>query len=79
MIAAKRRSPILAIVAALMFVTFFAPSLAAGQHGPAAGKTSQVTTSSSGGAGQAAPTNLRMDIAAPSNLRMDVINNLRMD
>ena len=59
----------LAAAAVLMFGAVLTSCTIAGQHGTAAGNTSLVTTSSSGSAGQ----------AAPSNLRMDVSNNLRMD
>lgn len=65
----NRQLPMLAVAAVLMFGAVLASCAIAGQHGTAAGNTSLVTTSSAGGAGQ----------TAPSNLRMDVINNLRMD
>lgn len=51
----------LAIVAVLMFGAVLATCPIAGQHGTAAGNTSLATTSSLGGADQAAPSNLRMD------------------
>jgi hypothetical protein len=67
--AAKRRSPILAIAAGLIFGTVLVSALTAWQHGAAASNTSQAVTSSPEGAAQAVPDNIRMDVS--SNIRMD--------
>jgi hypothetical protein len=65
----------LAIAAGLISGTVLVSGPTAGQHGTAADNTSLAATSSSEGAGQAAPDNIRMD--ASSNIRMGA--NIRMD